>query len=151
MDCFEIAWRRFDPDAPFRLPWLLQTARNLIGDSYRRRGRERAGFSHLVADAGNAAAESQARFERIEVELALLRLRAADREVLELVYWDGLSATEVAEVLGCRTPAAWKKLSRARDALRSLLEQQPDMAASPTRPTVNSLHLQEGMVSRAVE
>ena len=32
---------RFDPDAPYQRPWLLQTARNLIGDAYRRRDRER--------------------------------------------------------------------------------------------------------------
>jgi RNA polymerase sigma factor (sigma-70 family) len=149
MDCFEIAWRRFDPALPFRLPWLLQTARNIIGDSYRRRSRERAGFPDLVAAARTAAANHNVTFDHVELELALHRLRPADREVLELVYWDGLSAAEVADVLGCRTPAAWKKISRAREALRALLEEPALPGGRKVEGATSTPHLpttREGMV-----
>jgi len=128
MDCFEIAWRRFDPAAPFELPWLLQTARNLVGTSYRRRDRERAGLEHLAGAVRESGGADD--LERLEVRLAMEALRPADREVLQLVYWDGLSADEAAEVLGCRTAAVWKRLSRARSALRKRLEPE---AASPAR------------------
>ena len=131
MDCFEIAWRRYDPTAPFRRPWLLQTARNVVGDSYRRRDREREGMRTLAA----ATDIPDTSFQNVDLRLALRQLPAADREILELFYWDGLSASEIAEVVGCRTSAAWKRLSRARDALRSLLEEprEPHTGTAPTR------------------
>lgn len=126
MDCFEIAWRRYDAATPFRRPWLLQTARNLVGDSYRRRDRERKGMRDLAEE----SARLDATFQNVELRLALHQLPARDREILELFYWDGLSAPEIAEVVGCRTSAAWKRLSRARNALRSLLEEPPDRHTS---------------------
>ena len=120
MDCFEVAWKRFDPKHPFGLPWLLRTAHNIVGDSYRRRDRERVGHAHL-ADIARLGPETDS-FDRAELAVALGQLREADREVLMLVYWDGLSAAEAAQVVGCRVPTLWKRLSRARDALRALLE-----------------------------
>lgn len=139
MDCFEIAWRRYDPAAPFRRPWLLQTARNLVGDSYRRRDREREGMRTLAA----ASDTPDTTFQNVDVRLALKHLSAADREILELFYWDGLTAPEIAEVVGCRTAAAWKRLSRARDALRSLLE-EPREQHSNSAPGRNATARQMG-------
>lgn len=121
MDCFEIAWRRFDPSAPFGRAWLLRTARNLVGDSYRKRDRERLHLRELAAQ----EASDDRGFEDVELRVALGRLPARDREVLELFYWDGLSAAEIADVIGCRTSAAWKRLSRAREALRERLADPP--------------------------
>ena len=129
MDCFEIAWRRYEPAAPFRRPWLLQTARNLLGDSYRRRDREREGMRTLAA----ATDSPDMTFQNVDLRLAVRELPAADREILELFYWDGLSASEIAEVVGCRTSAAWKRLSRARDALRLLLEEPREPRSDSAR------------------
>ncbi|MFD6697652.1 MULTISPECIES: RNA polymerase sigma factor [unclassified Microbacterium] len=127
MDCFEIAWRRFDEREPYRRPWLLQTARNLVGDAYRKRDREREGLRDLAT-----SARQNDDAAHVELRHALSLLRHADREVIELHYWDGLSADEIAEVVGCRTAAAWKRLSRARTALRLLL--QEPAADAPPRP-----------------
>lgn len=131
MDCFEIAWRRYDPAAPFRRPWLLQTARNLVGDSYRRRDREREGMRTLAA----ATDRPDTTLRNVDLRLALRQLPAANREILELFYWDGLTAPEIAEVVGCRVSAAWKRLSRAREALRSLLEEplEPHTGSAPAQ------------------
>ncbi|MCK6065726.1 MULTISPECIES: RNA polymerase sigma factor [Microbacterium] len=131
MDCFEIAWRRYDRAAPFRRPWLLQTARNLVGDSYRRRDREREGMRTLAA----ASDRPDTTFQNVDLRLALRHLSAADREILELFYWDGMTAPEIAQIVGCRTSAAWKRLSRARDALRLLLEEpcRPPTSSAPIR------------------
>lgn len=131
MDCFEIAWRRFDPEQPYRRPWLLQTARNLVGDAYRKRDREREGLRDLAA-----AARPADDLAHVELRHALSLLRRADREVLELHYWDGLAAEEIAEVVGCRTAAAWKRLSRARAELRAML--QEPAAAPPPDPDPGS-------------
>ncbi|MDQ0613554.1 RNA polymerase sigma factor (sigma-70 family) [Microbacterium sp. W4I4] len=100
--------------------WLLQTARNLIGDAYRKRDRERVGLRDLAS-----STPTDSSFAHAELRIALSTLAPADREVLELFYWDGLSADEIAVVVGCRTSAAWKRLSRARAALRSLLTDDP--------------------------
>ncbi|MBD3943122.1 sigma-70 family RNA polymerase sigma factor [Microbacterium sp. NEAU-LLC] len=128
MDCFEIAWRRFDPTAPYRRPWLLQTARNLVGDTYRRRDTERTGLAALAA-----IPRSDESFAHVELRVAMTALKDDDREVLELFYWDGLSADEIAEAIGCRTAAAWKRLSRARAALRALLEEPAEPTGSQDR------------------
>ena len=140
MDCFEIAWRRFDPAQPYRRPWLLQTARNLVGDAYRKRDREREGLRDFAS-----AARPADDLAHVELRHALSLLRAADREVLELHYWDGLSAEEIAEVVGCRTAAAWKRLSRARAELRSMLQEPagspPDSHDAPNgskRPSAST-------------
>jgi RNA polymerase sigma factor (sigma-70 family) len=119
MDCFEVAWKRFDPKQPFGLPWLLRTAHNIVGDFYRRRDRERVGNAHL-ADIIRLGPETDS-LDHVELGIALGQLREADREVIMLVYWDGLSAAEAAETIGCRVPTLWKRLSRAREALRALL------------------------------
>lgn len=130
MDCFEIAWRRFDPAQPPGRGWLLQTARNLVGDAYRRRDRERVGISDLAHQAQLAGDPDDLARDRVEVGAALDRLRAADREILVLTYWDGLAAAEIAEVLGCGVPAVWKRLSRAREALRALLDSDAESASN---------------------
>ena len=134
MDCFEIVWRRYDPAAPFRRPWLLQTARNLVGDSYRRRDREREGMRTLAA----ATDIPDTSFQNVDLRLALRDLPGAYREILELFYWVGLSASEIAEVVGCRTSAAWKRLSRARDSVRLLLQEprEPHTGSAPTRSAI---------------
>lgn len=132
MDCFEIAWRKFDPAEPYGRPWLLQTARNLVGDSYRRRDREREGIRNLASVARPDESHAHA-----ELRIALSRLARGDREVLELHYWDGLSADEIAQVVGCRTSAAWKRLSRARAALRAQLD-EPDEGAPPSASSASA-------------
>ncbi|GAB6856910.1 RNA polymerase sigma factor [Microbacterium xylanilyticum] len=137
MDCFEIAWRRFDAREPYRRPWLLQTARNLVGDAYRRRDREREDLRDLAT-----ASRPSDDLAHVELRHALSLLRRADREVLELHYWDGLSADEIAEVVGCRTATAWKRLSRARASLRAVLQEPappPRHALAPdARPSAST-------------
>lgn len=129
MDCFEIAWRRFDAADPPGRGWLLQTAHHLIGDAYRRRDRERVGVSDLVQQARLAGDPDEFARDRVELAAVMRMLRPADREILQLAYWDALSAAEIAEVLGCGVAAVWKRLSRAREAVRTLLDADADADA----------------------
>lgn len=50
-----------------------------------------------------------------------MTLPELDREALLLTYWERLSAAEVAVVMGCSEQAAWKRISRARTAMRTEL------------------------------
>jgi RNA polymerase sigma-70 factor (ECF subfamily) len=56
------------------------------------------------------------------------KLKPADREVLQLVTWDGLSHAEAAEVLGCTSNAVALRLHKARSRLRRILSPPPDPA-----------------------
>lgn len=117
-ECFVIAWRKFDPDDPFPLVWLFQTARNLIGNAYRKRRSEQQllVLLHQEAEVDRSAPEAAI------VAEALRGLGEKDREALRLTYWECLTAVEVAAVLGCSEQAAWKRISRAKAALRKVME-----------------------------
>jgi len=134
---FEIAWRRIAdvPDDP--IPWLIGCARNVLSELRRARGRrdglvERiaAGESHLtVADPADAVVD------RVVAVEALAQLDPSERETLLLVAWDGLSARQAAEVVGCTEGAFAVRLSRARARLVAAIElQQPSTDLIEERP-----------------
>jgi RNA polymerase sigma-70 factor (ECF subfamily) len=52
------------------------------------------------------------------VRAALLELRPFDREVVLLVYWDGLSHAEAASVLGCSVNAVALRIKKAKVRLQ---------------------------------
>ena len=58
----------------------------------------------------------------MKLRAAMTRLRSADALVLQLTYWHDLSAREVAQFMDCSTAAVWVRLTRARAALRALLD-----------------------------
>ena len=53
--------------------------------------------------------------------MALKELRQMDREVLTLVYWDGLSHAETASVLGCSVNAVALRVKKAKVRLHDKL------------------------------
>lgn len=117
-ECFLIAWRQFDPNAPFARTWLYTTARNLLANEYRRRRRE---FDARVWLVGPQTTDVP-RDDRVDLISALRRMPEDQREVLALSYWEGLSAEEISKVLGISNGNARVRLSRARAQLRVLLE-----------------------------
>ncbi len=116
--CFEIAWRKFDPECPFGLPWFYQTARNLLGNAYRRRDRQRRLIERIAVESRVRASNEGV---EVEVHAVLASMHALDREAIQLTYWEGLSAAEVGEVLSCSEQAVWKRISRAKKKLREQL------------------------------
>jgi DNA-directed RNA polymerase specialized sigma24 family protein len=70
------------------------------------------------------------------VTAALARLAPRDREILQLVGWEGLSPAELAVALGVRPGTARVRLHRARRALASdpelrALVEEPHPARAP--------------------
>lgn len=59
--------------------------------------------------------------ENVAVQDAMERLRAKDRDILQLAYWDGLGTSDIAKVLKCSESAAKVRLHRARTAFRKQL------------------------------
>lgn len=103
--------------------WLIVTARNLIGNEYQRRERERSRIERIAIEQLTAG-QGQDDAEGGEVRAAMSQLRPTDALVLQLTYWDGLTAAEAAAVVGCSTAALWVRLTRARSAMRKLLAEQ---------------------------
>jgi RNA polymerase sigma-70 factor, ECF subfamily len=134
-DAFLVAWRKWAdlPDPP--LPYLLGIARNLIREFRRRSGRQ----YELAAAAGrrlSAGADDPADdvAERITVLRALATLPDADRELLTLIAWQGLTNAQAAQVLGCSTATLAVRLHRARRRLERAQEDTGNPAVR--RPVV---------------
>ena len=107
-------WRRFDPRRASARTWLCQLARTTALDHFRaeerRRRRERAAAGRETAE---AAAEPLWDGLSPELDAALRRLSAADREVLALRIVLELDGAAAAAFLGITPTACSTRLSRA--------------------------------------
>ena len=121
---------RYVPETTTALPWLFGIARRVLAKQRRRRAGTRrllvkATNSHLLFTASEedavAAAIDAARQAPL-LEAGLASLSASEREVLELVAYDGLTPSEVALMLNLSPNAARLRLSRARRHLRLVLD-----------------------------
>ncbi|MBM3695867.1 MAG: sigma-70 family RNA polymerase sigma factor [Actinobacteria bacterium] len=116
-EVFTVVWRRLGrvPAEPETLPWLYGVTRKVVANQ------ERAARRRLRLQARTAALPAGAvpppGTTGLEVEAALLRLAAADREILRLAAWEELQPAEMAAVLGCSANAAAVRLHRARQRL----------------------------------
>lgn len=132
-ETFLQAWRRWDAVPRPPIAWLIGTARKVIGNQRRGRGRraalvERLGLLGTAAssagDAGMLATERMAAIE------ALAALPEDQREALLLVAWDGLGPDEAAEVLGIRAGTLRVRTHRARKALDATSTHQTHAAGT---------------------
>lgn len=122
-EVFAVAWRRRAdlPGGAQTLPWLYGVARRVL--SHQRRSAQRAGrLARRVAGVHEPPSPTPdtvvvQRQEYSHVRQAVARLKPADREVLLLSAWEGLSHREIATVLGCSQAAVDKRLVRAKRRL----------------------------------
>lgn len=132
-EVFLVAWRRRSelPDAP--LPWLYGVARKVLANHRRGAGRRDALAERAGAHAELAAPDpADAYGLRDELARALGALSDADRELVLLVAWEGLSVREAAAALGCRSGTAAVRLHRARRRLHTALGDAGPRLASMT-------------------
>ncbi len=123
-EVFLIAWRRLASVPEYPLPWLLAVARNVITGQFRTAARQRSVAAELRAWVKEQPASPDVAdevSERIWVLTALAALPEADRELLTLAAWHGLSARAAAQVVGCSTATYFVRLHRARHRLERAL------------------------------
>jgi RNA polymerase sigma-70 factor, ECF subfamily len=137
-DTFTTAWRHWDrrPAAGELLPWLYAIAGNAVRDQRRSAGRQSRLIARLSAagTAGHTADPADGIVLGQSVASAFARLPAADREVLRLVAWEGMTdARAIGLVLGLSPVAVRTRVHRARRRLRSLLN-EPDGRPADGRP-----------------
>jgi RNA polymerase sigma factor (sigma-70 family) len=139
-DAFSVALRRLDevPDGNGEsLAWLIGTVRKLAANQRRRQQTQDRHWREAVRDAWHAshtASPEDAVAERERCLAALARLSDADREVLLLVAWEGLTAEQAATALGISRNAFGVRLHRARQRLLSDIQPTyvPELRAATT-------------------
>lgn len=123
-ETFLIAWRRLDevPAGAGAKPWLLAVARRVLSNQ-RRGARRRLGLADRLAQELSAYRPAVPTESDLLVRRALAGLSDADREVLLLSAWEGLTAGEIGAVVGMRAVSVRSRLHRARRRLRSELDE----------------------------
>lgn len=107
------------------LAWLYRVARNEAVLAHRK-SRRLVDLPDQLPGSEGQFLDVETRQADLQLHLAFSRLRADDREVLSLRFFDGLSSAEVAEVLGCTLPHLYVQVHRALQRLRKILETQSD-------------------------
>lgn len=119
-EVFLVCWRRFEEVPADALPWLLGIARNVLG-TLRRGEHRRTALRGRLAEVEACAANELAGIGDGVLAAAMAQLSEADRELLLLIAWEGLSPRQLAVSLGLRPSAARVRLMRARRRLRVAL------------------------------
>jgi RNA polymerase sigma-70 factor, ECF subfamily len=134
-EVFLVAWRRLGEVPRPALPWLLGVARNVVIGQFRAAARQQSIAAELQAWSYGTGIFSEDVAEQVaqrqDALRALASLPEADRELLTLVAWHGLSAREAAQVTGCSTATFFVRLHRARRRLEQALDNH---AVPPARP-----------------
>jgi RNA polymerase sigma-70 factor, ECF subfamily len=133
-DVFMRCWRnldRYQPSQGSLASWLLSITHNRAIDELRsRRGKDAR--REISDDELQPQAAIDPGFDeallRGEIQQALLLLPAAQRDVIELVFWNGLTRREIAERLRLPLGTVHTRLrlgmEKLRESLRQLLNQE---------------------------
>jgi RNA polymerase sigma-70 factor (ECF subfamily) len=107
--------------------YVFGIARNRLRMSYRSRSRNPQPVAMTSEPAGDAIptpGSAMALREEQKLLLKALRLLSEDLQfTVELHYWEGLKAQEIAEILDLSTSAVTSRLHRARDAIATALRE----------------------------
>lgn len=128
-DAFLTIWRRADTYVAGRgnaRTWLLSVTRHRAIDVARGRAVRPRGVSlddagDLAAKEGDPSAEALRRVEAVSVRAALDDLPTAQRQVLELAFFSGLSYPEIAERIGLPLGTVKSRIRLALERLRHVL------------------------------
>lgn len=107
--------------------WLYRVTRNLCFNIVRDRRRRGAILANMARNEARAADPFDHVFsgeQQAEMVERVARLTADHRDILMLRYYEDLSYTEIAARLDIRMGTVMSRLSRARDRLEQVLEEE---------------------------
>lgn len=122
-ETFRIAWTYYGAGNELTLPWAYQVLRNVIGNQYRYLKRQSVVDTGAELSDLELAVTQSPDDDGITIRLAIRELSDADRQILELAYWEDISGEDIAEILGCSQAAVRTRLSRARKNLKPILQE----------------------------
>jgi RNA polymerase sigma-70 factor (ECF subfamily) len=122
-----VLWRRSDAlpgDEQQARLWLFGVARKVLAN-YRRSGLRRSALAERLREELQVRSEpsqptDNPALEALHAELALLP--PLDREIIQLVHWDGFTLNETAQLLASRPGTVRSRYHRARQRLRQRLD-----------------------------
>lgn len=103
-------------------PWLYAVARNAIVDRRRARTEPPTELPETAAEGPEPAEAAEASWAAWRLHRALGELPDAERAVVELAYWSGLSQSEIAEFLQIPLGTVKTRTRTALSRLADLLE-----------------------------
>lgn len=137
-ETFAVAWRRLEdlPAGDEARLWLFGTARLIRSNRIRGHGRRQRLLDRLRHRVRHADAPGVDRdvIAHQRLRQAMSALSEADREILGLHAWEGLTSEQIATTLEISVAAAWKRLQRARDRLTVHWEGTDEDNPIATRP-----------------
>lgn len=124
-ETWTVAWRRRSelPGGNENRLWLFGIARLVLANQRRGQLRRTQLTERLRAELRTTSPVTP--IQENPVSRALAHLRPADRDLLAMQVWDGLTTAEMATVLHCGTAAIRVRLHRARARLRTALDHPP--------------------------
>ena len=141
-EAFLAVWRQaasFDRSRGKASTWIFTLVHRRAVDLVRRQSRFSALPDQLEAVAPQTLVgesvddDVELREARRNVRAALATLSQAEREVLDLAYWGGLTQSEIAARLGIPTGTVKSRTFHALAHLREALSQEPERAAVSSR------------------
>jgi len=124
-----IAIERYEIRGTPFVAWLYRIAGNLVVNHHRRRRL----LAMVPFSPRDGSSHPQGRWDdHTALRSALAALPHADQEILSLFYYAGLTPPEIADILDCTPAAVHKRLHRARERLRELLEGEARVPAATT-------------------
>jgi RNA polymerase sigma-70 factor, ECF subfamily len=123
---------KFQPGTSMQA-WLFTILRNQFYTDMRRRRREVEDADGTMAGKLAVMPEQGARLDFSDMQIALARLSAEQREALLLVGAEGVSYEEAAQICGTTLGTIKSRINRARTRLAELLDLSPAQDLGPDR------------------
>jgi RNA polymerase sigma factor (sigma-70 family) len=125
--------------------WLFTTSRLIARNATRKEIRRIRYEEEAAREMDTAPSPAEPGWEQLESRLndALAALKAQDREAVLMRFFDGLTMQEIASTTGTTENAATKRVVRAVDRLRLILQKQESTLTSATLTALLNTHLTE--------
>lgn len=119
--------RLWQPGTNLRL-WLFTILHNLHISYVRRSVREQHSAENAAASLAIAQSQPDSCLDLIDLDRAIGRLPARQRQVILLIGLEGMRYDQAASVLGVPIGTIRSRIGRARNTLRQLMENEPKTA-----------------------
>lgn len=121
-EVFKIVWEKSSQEDSLSVMVLFGIAKNVLRNHERSVARAANLFGILRREREATAPQST----ESPLQEALGHLSPGDREVLLLSYWDGLSSSEISDLLNTSATAIRMRLHRARKALSTVVQAEKE-------------------------